>query len=299
MAFGATIDATSSDLNPDLVIAYHGSDVGVAFSDTPSTTAAGSTWTIASLNSYLNSPDGSSFKNLVTDPSRFVNAAKFVFDNSASYGYIATSLGSYYYNASVQKQIGNDPITWIKNQLTSASPYALIAGLGGKSEPITSLALDGPPTPTTLYAGTDVGLYSTALDSSGTPANPTLLPVANSTTAIQKLAAATYSGASYVAYIDGKGSLVVLKGGTSTILSYPFYSFTALPTSVTDLVFYNTGTALELVVGCQDGLVVIPIPAPKDKKVIIKEGLPMFPGSPSLFPVLFVPRAGRDTGVAG
>ncbi len=142
LAFGATIDSNSTSGNPDLVMAYYGSDVGVAFSDTQSTTAAGSTWTIASLNSYINSPDGSSFKNLVTDPSRFVNAAAFVFDNSASYGYVATSLGSYYYNSSVQSLIGNDPITWIKNQLTSASPYALIAGLGGKSEPITSLALD-------------------------------------------------------------------------------------------------------------------------------------------------------------
>jgi hypothetical protein len=258
VAFGATIDATSGMGNPDLVIAYYGSDVGVAFSDTQTPTAAGSTWTIASLNSYINSPDGSSFKNLVTDPSRFVNAAAFVFDSSASYGYIATSLGSYYYNSSVQSLIGTDPITWLKNQLTSASPYALIAGLGGKSEPITSLALDDQTTPTTLYAGTGVGLYSTALNSSGVPTNPTLLPVANATTAIQKLAAAMYNGASYAAYIDGKGALVVLKGGVST-MNYPFYSFTALPTSVSGLVFYNTGSALELVVSCQDGLVVIPV----------------------------------------
>ena len=127
-------------------MAYYGSDVGVAYSnDSTSTTATGSTWIIGSLNSYLNSPDGSSLKNLITDLSKFVNATAFVFNGGSSYGFAATSLGCYFYNSSVQNQIGTDPTNWIQSQLTSSnSQYALFAMLGSKSETITSLALDFP-----------------------------------------------------------------------------------------------------------------------------------------------------------
>ena len=87
---------------------------------------------------------------------------------------------------------------------------------------------------------------------------PALSSVTGSTKSIQILTSASFGGNSYAAYVDSSGTLTVLKQ-MAPFSSYPFYSFTALPTGVTGLVFYYTGSALELVVSCQDGLVVIPI----------------------------------------
>jgi len=260
-AFVADIDSSGTS---SLVLYYYGSDVGFASSSDTTLSTADSFTKSGSLSSFLKSSSGSSFADLIKDPSTFLTAAAIVVNGTSSYGFVSTALGSFLYNTNVQNSMGTDVLTWLKSQITS-SPYAFAAyDSNGKSVQIKSFALNldlsntGAP-PTTLYAGTDAGLYSTTnITNAATLTSAPTLTSISSGIKIQKLAAASLNGSSYYAYVDGDGNLTI-SGGAAPI-SYPFYAFTASPSSVQSLTFYvDSSNHLDLSVASSDGLAVLTV----------------------------------------
>lgn len=137
-------------------------------------------------------------------------------------------------------------MAWLKNQVGSSNSDTISAMFGGKSQIITSLALDDALSPATVYAGTKAGLFYGPCNIN---AGAALLQAG--TSAVLKLAAYTFSGSSYAAYIDAQGNLVILKN-KAQVASYPFYSYCASPGSVTSLTFYVDGANLKLAVASSD-----------------------------------------------
>jgi hypothetical protein len=251
------ITADIDTLKDCLLVYYYGSDLGIAYTNTRTAVSGDKNWTSESLSAFLASDAGKDFKDLLSNAGSFAKAAAFVINGSSSYGFIATALGTYLYNQTVQTAMGKDAMAWLQKQLTK-SDYAVVAYSGGKSVQVSSLALDDNTNPNYLYAGTDSGLFWTgaaATDFAKAKAAPALSPLANGVK-VKALAAATFNKASYVAYADGEGLVTVLKDG-ATLKTYPFYSYTAAPDGIRGLSLYQTAAgALDLAVTSADGLVV-------------------------------------------
>jgi hypothetical protein len=264
---GAVVaDVTTADGTtlPNSLIAFSfGSDLLYAFSNNQSatSTAAFDPANMGSLSAYLAS--NPTLQNSLPNPGTFLKAFAVVLGSSppaTTYGFAATALGCFMYNQTVQGLIGSDPKTWILNQLQpggSTAADTITASSGASPLLITSLALDDPAVPNYVYAGTSAGLFDSQIVA-GVPQVPNnaLNQVASS--AVVKLTAATIGGASYAAFIDGQGNLVVMQGG-SQILSYPFYSFSGTPSAVTSLTFYQDSGALKLAVASTDSLAVLTV----------------------------------------
>lgn len=255
---GATVADVNGNGTSSLILYFYGTDAGFAFTSDYTKTSVDSSWSSGTLRTFLDGPDGSSFKDFISDPGSFVKASAFVIDGSSSYGLVSTALGTYFYSQALQDAMKTDVMQWVKDQLnTTQSPFLVTAMSGGKSQPINVLAMNDPASPTMVYAGTEKGLFGTSIGASPAPALGSLNLVVSGPN-IKKVAA---SG-NYVAYVDAQGNLVVLKkenGVVSSQVSYPFYAFTASPSGIGGLTFYQAAGALRLAVACADAFATLPI----------------------------------------
>jgi hypothetical protein len=241
IASSAVTGVTANGLSNCIVmVSYGNGDVRYAYSNQAQSQSQDYTaadWTTGSVKDYLGSD--SSLSSLIPDPSSFVKAFAFAYNgsDSTSCGFVSTSLGCFFYNSTDQAAITSDPATWLKNQVGSSNADTISAVFGGKSQIITSLALDDALSPTNVYAGTKAGLF---YGPSNISAGAALTQAG--TVAVIKLAASTFGSpsSSFAAYIDAQGNLVILKN-QAQVASYPFYSYCASPGSVTSLAFYVDG----------------------------------------------------------
>ena len=262
----ANFDGNLAGTN-SLAVFYYGADVGFAYSDLVTATSIDGWSTKGSLSGYLNSSDGASFKNLIPDPGAFIKSTAFVINGDSTYGFIATALGSYYYNKALQDNVGTEIMIWLNSQLngTASVSYSITAGSGVGSPAIHSFAFDDAASPTSIYAGTDKGIYWSKVNVlDGTPATAQLAQVVGDVK-VSKLAAAKFGAYSYIGYIDGEGSLIVRKliltDGSSTVVgSYPFYSYTATRSGARSIAFYIDTGVLKLAVASLDGVATLNVP---------------------------------------
>jgi uncharacterized membrane protein len=259
---GALVANIDSSTTSSFVLYYYGSDVGFAYSSDSTLSTADSFTKSGSLSSFLKSDSGSSFADLIKDPSTFLTAAAIADNGTSYYGFVATAVGSYIYNSNVQTDINSsDVAAWFKSQISS-SKYAFGAyDSNGKSVSINSLALDLAPStsvlaPHNLYAGTDSGLYYEDASNAANQTTASKLTSLVSGVKIKKLAAAYFGSTSYAAYVDGDGTLTI-KG--SSLPSYPFYAFTSGRDTVQSLAFYVDSGALKLAVASSDGLAILTV----------------------------------------
>jgi hypothetical protein len=253
--YSGAITADIDTLKGCLLVYYYGSDLGFSYTNTRTAGAVDASWKSESLSAFLASSDGESFRDLISDASSFAKAAAFVVDGPATYGFISTALGTYLYNQTIQTEMGKDPMGWLKNQITS-SAYATAAYSGGKSVQISSLALDDGASPKYLYAGTASGLFQAKVTGLATATKAPTLDTLVSGVKVQQLAAVTFNGVSYAAYVDGEGLVTVLKDAVASA-TYPFYSYTAAPSGIRGLSFYLTADdALDLAITSADGLAI-------------------------------------------
>jgi hypothetical protein len=238
-----------------LIVVYYGSDAGFASTDNTSATAVDSAWTANDLTTFLKTDDGAGFKDMIGDVSTLVNDASLIIDGDSSFGFVATSLGTYLFNEQMKSAMGTTKdsiLAWVKGQLKS-STYAVSLYDAGKSVTISALAFDSESSPSYIYAGSSSGLYFAS--ASGLPAatkTPALTLIASSR--VTKLAAATFAGSSYVAYADNEGTVSILKDQSSSVSSYPFYSYAAVKDGLRDLKFYESGSTLHLLISSSDGV---------------------------------------------
>lgn len=249
-----------------LLILYYGSDVGYAYSNDRSKDSVDSAWDSDSLSNFLDSEDGKDYKDLITDPGSFIKDAVFVINGDDTYGLVASTLGTYLYNSTMQNKLMDNTEVWIKEQLQGDSAYAMVVyDNNGKSAQISSLALDSTTNPSWVYAGTNSGLYRAATNDLSSAKEAPSLDLIPSTSGkkIKELAAYNYNGTSYAAYADSTGIVILKEEGesiTSTYSTYPFYAFTADPGNITDLTFYESpDDGLYLAIACEDGLTRIPL----------------------------------------
>jgi hypothetical protein len=258
------VNSGSIIYNDKLVVLYYGSDVGYASSADRGKASVDKDWDSNGLTEFLASEDGESFRNLIPDPGKLVVDATFIGNGSESYGFVATTLGTYLYNEKMKEAMGTDKkgiILWVKGQLTSSTYAISLYNSAKKTIPIISVAFDSDASPSYVYAGTDTGLYyASALGVSSSTNAPLLSKVSGPTGRIVHVAATALNGVSYVAVgmNDGTVSLWSNRSGTFTaIASYPFYSYTSTSSGLRDIGLYTAGTSIRLALSCNDGIMML------------------------------------------
>jgi hypothetical protein len=244
-----------------LLLFYYGSDIGYASTDNSTKKSVDSDWSTSGLKEFLLTDDGKSFKDLIGNVSTLVKDGALIINGDETYGFVATSLGTYLYNKQMKSDMGTDKdaiLAWVKSQITKSSYAVSLYDAANKSASITAIAFDSASSPKYVYAGSGIGLYyadATGLSSSSTA------PVLNDsnrvngiTASITKVGAATLGSSSYVAYADADGTVRVLKDRVDTGIAIPFYAYTATKNGLVDLGFYVAGETIHLTVSSMDGL---------------------------------------------
>ncbi len=195
---------------PSLLVYYFGKgkDLGIRYSNLSSSTSTAG-WTSFDLLSNLTGANldlvNKITKDLVT---AIVQSGAGGFSTSTTkFIYVASALGLF--NRSGSDINSTDFETWFTDVL-SGTAKTLQFSSGGKAATVGQLALDGGLSSPVLYAGTDLGLFATAVAAAdGTPGSSTALSMGGS--AATAVAAFVDGPNSYAAALDDAGNLFAFK----------------------------------------------------------------------------------------
>lgn len=263
-AMVATINSSST-----LLVYYFagGKDFGIRYSSaSASTSTNGSNWTGFRL---LDSIQGTSYEDLVNKISKdiVVSIVQSGGVNGVSdYFYASTALGLLELGKGEITNAGTDFEKWFTNILSGASSTVTIKS-GNTAVTVGQLALDGAAS-STVYAGTDLGLWAVPVTNAATGAAGTPALVGLSGQTVSEIAALADGTASYAAALDDLGNVYVFKNKAQISFSatgsgnlawdhIPFYA--GLPSNPNSLSLYVNGTNIELRVAGDDGFSVVTV----------------------------------------